>query len=330
MSKGDLTITNMKVKDFLALPELFDFSDKLFVPLPPVLEFFVRQASLGAQDRSSPHADILKGLNRIVALRRAGFPVYYAIDESKSEYLFHFPGRDGAKCVVVVPGGGYASVCSLWEGFPVAARLNELGYHAVVANYRTGKEAHFPNPHDDLAAAIRFMLDHAKEWKLDASGYALMGFSAGGHLAGSFATSAVGYAKYNLPKPACMMLSYPVVTMGEQTHRDSRRNLLGKENVSNAELIARYSIERQVTPDYPKTFLWQCERDNVVPFENAKLLKSAFDRCGVRYAFESFQSNAHGWGLAKGQPADGWLDRAVAFWEAAYTRNTETRKDRTT
>lgn len=304
----------MKVKDFLAMPELAGFSDKLFIPLPPVLEALVRNASIGAQDRSSPHADILTGLDRIVELRKAGFPVYYPIEEAKSEYLFHFPGRTGAKCVVVVPGGGYASVCSLWEGFPIAARLNELGYHAVIVNYRTGKEAHIPNPYDDLARGIRFTLDHAEDWKIDPSGYALMGFSAGGHLAGSFAVSAVGYAGYSLPRPECMILSYPVVTMGDATHKPSRRNLLGKENERDPGLIEQYSVERQITPDYPPTFFWQCERDNVVPFENAKLLRKALDENGVRNAFESFPGRAHGWGIAKGESAAGWLDRAVRFW----------------
>ena len=308
--------SNLSIAKFRSLPELQGFGEKLFLPMPPVQDFFCGRQSLKSLDRQSPHADLLSGLERILDLRRSGSPVYYPIDEAKDQYLFHFPGKKGAKTIFLVPGGGYAAVCSLWEGFPAAARLQDLGVHAIVINYRSGKRAHFPHPQDDLAAAIRFALQHAEAWGLDPEDYALAGFSAGGHLAASFCTETLGYPQYDLPKPGCAILAYPVVTMGDETHKASRRNLLGKENLGDKALLDRYSVEKQISPAFPKTFLWQCEKDDTVPFENALLLKAALDANGVKNEFRSYPGTAHGWGVAAGQSAEGWLDLALRFWES--------------
>lgn len=57
----------------------------------------------------------------------------------------------------------------------------------------------------------------------------MMGFSAGGHLAASFDTESLGYAHYGLPATSTLILSYPVITMGEKTHGGSKNLLIGKK-----------------------------------------------------------------------------------------------------
>lgn len=237
-----------------------------------------------------------------------------AVDKTKAEAkLIAFPLPKKSKFVLICPGGAYISVASIVEGFPVAKRLNELGYAAFVLKYRCGKHALAPNPIDDLAAALRFVMASAEQFNIDPEQYTVMGFSAGGHLAASFGTESLGYAHYLLPKPASMVLAYPVVTMGDKTHADSRKNLLGAKNTHNSSLIKKWSVEQQLTENYPPTFVWQCDHDNSVPVENSTMLTEQLRAKGVNVHYETFPSSAHGWGSADGTLAEGWIERAVDF-----------------
>ena len=75
-----------------------------------------------------------------------------------------------------------------WRRFRWRKLFNKKGYHAFVVNYRTGEKAHFPNPMEDLANAVSTYRAHADEFQVETEGYAVTGFSAGGHLAASFGT----------------------------------------------------------------------------------------------------------------------------------------------
>ena len=82
--------------------------------------------------------------------------------------LYAFPeGKIRDKYVIICPGGDY-SVCNVeTEGFPVAAELNKLGYPAFVLEYRTGDRIQTTKaPLDDLANAIRYVDEHAKQYKI--------------------------------------------------------------------------------------------------------------------------------------------------------------------
>lgn len=51
------------------------------------------------------------------------------------------------------------------------------------AQYRFSREARWPAQLDDVRAAIRWIIDHAAEYQVDPTRIALLGRSAGGHLA---------------------------------------------------------------------------------------------------------------------------------------------------
>ena len=235
----------------------------------------------------------------------------------KNEYgLRPYLLRDGKPhpVAIICPGGGYRRVCSFVEGYPFARKLNAMGYHAVVVFYRVRQEAAFPNPQDDLARAIREVRDKADKWKVDMDGYSLWGSSAGGHLAASFGTESMGWAKYNLPRPGAIVLVYPVVTMGEKTHAGSRKNLLGETPTPGK--IAAVSVELQVTENYPPTFLWWGDADETVDPENSRMLRRALEEKGVPCLCREYPATGHGVGIGSGLPCEGWFEDAVAFWEA--------------
>lgn len=225
--------------------------------------------------------------------------------------------RDGQvhPVAVICPGGGYRRICSFIEGHPYAKALNRLGYHAVVLYYRVREQAAFPNPQDDLARAVREVLSHARDWKLDTTGYSLWGSSAGGHLAGSFGTESMGYKHYHLPKPGAIILSYPVVSMGEKAHPGSRNFLLGLHPTQDQ--IQKTSLEHQITPAYPPTFLWWGDQDECVDPDNSRMLQKALEENHIPCQCREYPKVTHGVGLGKGRPCQGWFEDAVAFWEKA-------------
>ncbi len=73
--------------------------------------------------------------------------------------------------------------------------------------------------------------------------------------------------------------------MGDSTHSGSRREFL-KEQENNSEIRKAWSVEQNITNDYPPTYIWNCENDNSVPPCNRGLMKSAMDAAGVKNAYE--------------------------------------------
>jgi len=247
----------------------------------------------------------------IAALRKAAANYWRHNEYELKEYVI----RDGKKhpFALICPGGGYTMVCSHVEGEPFAERLNALGYSAFVLFYRCRDKARYPAPMEDLARALKDILSRAEELQVETEGYSVWGSSAGGHLAASFGTEAMGYPKFGLPMPGTLVLCYPVITMGEKTHAGSRRNLLGKN--PPAELIELTCVEKQVTGAYPPCFVWCGDVDRVVDPENSRNLALALQENAVPYRFTEYPGVDHGVGLGQGLACEGWLEDAVDFWQ---------------
>ncbi len=212
---------------------------------------------------------------------------------------------------VICPGGAYGMVCSFVEGLPYARKLNECGYAAFVVRYRCKEKAAYPAPMDDLARAVRDIFSSADEFSLDTGHYSVWGSSAGGHLAASFGTEAMGYVKYGLPKPDALVLCYPVITMGKLTHPETRQNLLGEN--PKEEMIHLTSVEEQVTDAYPPTFVFHGSADGAVPPENSRMLAAELKKRNIPCQFTEYPGIEHGVGLAKGLICEEWFSRALAF-----------------
>ena len=312
-----------KIKEILADEDFAEFQEFLF-PEMFVKNKLMRMLPLKVFDKVWSVESIVSGFQYMKELREKGERLFYRIYDEKEvqkdpslrqRVLFHFPVEGKRPFVVICAGGGYESVCSFVEAFPVAEAFNKKGYHAFVVNYRIGEEAHFPNPMDDLANAVSYILTHAGEFHVEPEDYAVAGFSAGGHLAASFGTEHLGYRKYDLPRPGILILSYPVITMGKYAHKGSRLRLLGKDHAADQELRDCYSIEKQVTENYPPAYVWQCRADNTVSVQNSGILVEEMKKYGIPCQYHVYPGNAHGWGLATGKAAEGWLDEAVTFWE---------------
>ncbi len=210
--------------------------------------------------------------------------------------------------VVICPGGGYGMLAVEHEGKQVAEWLNGLGVAAFVLKYRLGPRYHHPAMLDDAGRAIRIIRANAAKWKVDPGRVAIMGFSAGGHLASTAGThftagkpDAVDPVERLSSRPDRVILVYPVVALATPYgHSGSLRNLLGDH--PSQELIESLSNERQVTKDTPPTFLAHTNADTGVPAENSLLFAMALRKAGVPVELHLFELGRHGLGLGAGAP----------------------------
>ncbi len=215
-------------------------------------------------------------------------------------------GKATGASVVVCPGGGYGMLAVDHEGKQVAEWLNQLGVAAFVLKYRLGPRYHHPAMLQDASRAIRTVRARASEWGLDPHRVAILGFSAGGHLALTAGTHFdAGKPDADDPiervssRPDRMILVYAVIALATPYgHSGSLKNLLGEK--PSPELIESLSNERQVTKETPPTFLAQTNADKAVPAENSVLFTLALRKAGVPVEFHLFERGPHGLGLGGG------------------------------
>jgi acetyl esterase/lipase len=159
----------------------------------------------------------------------------------------------------------------------------------------------------DAARAVRLVRTRAADWKIDPKRVGIMGSSAGGHLASTLLThfdlgntNAADPVERQSSRPDIGILCYPVITLGEYTHRGSKTNLLGKD--PPPELVRLLSNELQVTTNTPPCFLWCTYEDKTVPMENSLLFAGALRKNQVPFDLHIYQKGRHGLGLSDKSP----------------------------
>ncbi|OSG92799.1 endo-1,4-beta-xylanase [Bifidobacterium adolescentis] len=209
--------------------------------------------------------------------------------------------------VLVIPGGGYA-MTSDREAEPIAMQFLAAGCNAFVLRYPVAPSV-FPTALLEAAEAVQRIRAHADDWHCDPSKIAVIGFSAGGHLAANLATTAGddtirahGYDP-DAVRPNALMLGYPVITSGPLAHRGSFDCLLG-DNSDNQVALDAVSIERHIDAKTPPVFVWHTITDDCVPVENTLMLVDACKKAGVPVEAHLFPQGGHG--LALGTAETAW------------------------
>lgn len=215
---------------------------------------------------------------------------------------------DRRPTVLILPGGGYEWK-SEREAEPVALQLLTRGCNAAVLWYST-EPTHFPIALHEVGKAMEMLHENAVEWHIDTDRIAVMGFSAGGHLAASYGVYwnhpvyAQDPAVARFYQPAGLILAYPVITADEQySHQGSIHNLLG-EDYGKAEAMDMVSLERQVGPQVPRTFVWNTVTDDAVPAMNSILFVQALMQAGVSVEYHMYDRGVHGISLATRETAE--------------------------
>ena len=204
--------------------------------------------------------------------------------------------------ILMCPGGGY-EMTSDREAEPMAMQFLAMGYHVAILRYSVCP-VRYPAALLQVAESVLYLKEHADEYHIDPEKIVVQGCSAGGHLAANygiawnspFLTKLMGME--NDPERLCvagLLLCYPVITSGEKAHEESFRNLLGEQYEEKKEEL---SLENQVTPDTPPTFLWHTATDETVPVENSLYFFQACLQQGVSAELHIYPVGGHGLSLA--------------------------------
>jgi len=209
------------------------------------------------------------------------------------------------KAILVIPGGGYGIV-SPREAEPVAMAFMPYGYSAFVLHYSCRKYP-FPRHLIQASEAIKHIKDNAEEYGIDPENVFVVGFSAGGHLAGSLATmwdNEEIYKEISMPmgynKPKGAMLIYPVIN----NHLGSFKNLLLKEDITKEE-ITNHSIDACANEKSSPMFIFHTSNDDCVDVRNSLDLANKLADIGVKFELHIFPDGVHGGSLFNEITAEG-------------------------
>ena len=218
-------------------------------------------------------------------------PAWDAAIASDRPCVTAYPVEGSRGTVLVCPGGGYNRRVD-YEKEPIARWLNQLGLSAFTLDYRVAPYR-FPVPGIDARRALRLLRT------LVAGPVGVLGFSAGGHLAGTVAVvhdpgdpAAADPIERESSRPDFAVLCYPVVSFLRYPHPGSLLCLLGEG--SPVELRRRASVEENVTPQAPPMFLWHAADDQLVAVENSLALARALAAASVPFELHVFARGGHG------------------------------------
>lgn len=222
--------------------------------------------------------------------------------------------------MLVIAGGGYTAV-SEREKEPIATYFLSNGFNVFVLDYSVAP-AYYPTQLLEASMAMAFIRENAKELFVLEDKVAVIGFSAGGHLAGCLGTLYKDQVvkdylgeKANLCRPDALVLCYAVLLSDKFTHQGSI-DVLKKNKL---EIIKKLGVNNNVDSQTPPTFLWHTGTDAVVPVENSLLMADALRKAGVSFELHVFEEGGHGLSLATqetlriNEPVQKWTSLCLAW-----------------
>lgn len=195
--------------------------------------------------------------------------------------------------IVICPGGGYVRLSDR-ESDPVALPLFAAGYQIFILYYSIKDDIRSSKPEEEAADAIKLIRSKCSELDVDSSKIAIMGFSAGAHVAASLLCHFKHYGENS--RPDLGILCYPVITTGEGCHKGSVKWIT--DNCDKA-LMAYYSLETQVDEATPPCFIWHTVEDQSVPVSNSVKFVEALLSKNISVEYHMYRAGKHGLSTAK-------------------------------
>lgn len=230
------------------------------------------------------------------------------------------PEKPNGAAVIVCGGGGYFRI-QLWkESTPAARWLQERGFTVFELIYRLPNDGWDAGvPFADAQRAMKIVRTRAAEFGVRTDRIGIMGFSAGGHLAGFTALRPehalyAGSDRYEQvsARPDFTVLLFPVVTLRKpfDTTR-TRREIIGTNPSRDAE--EQWSLDTHARADAPPTIIFSAADDQITPPEHGITLFRALRAKGAPAELHIFAEGGHGWGLGK-------PDEVISQWPEMFVK----------
>lgn len=236
------------------------------------------------------------------------------------------PNSPNGKAVLVCGGGGYFRI-QLWkESTPIAKLLQRGGYTVFELIYRLpGDGWDASAPFMDAQRAMKIIRSRAKEFSIRQDRIGIMGFSAGGHLAGYTALlpDAALYegrdeTETQSARPDFSALLFPVVSLrGPYDTTRTRREIIGLDPSLTAQNA--WSLDTHASKTAPPTIIISAADDQITPPGHGITLFEAMNGKGAAAELHIFEEGGHGWGLGTG-------GQILSLWPKIFENWIEKRK----
>lgn len=217
-----------------------------------------------------------------------------------SEVGGEFAPIEKRPAMLVLPGGGYY-FCSDRETEPVAGAFLRAGYQVFILRYSVGEHNTWPNPLEDYEQAMEMIRGNADQWHVDEGRVAVVGFSAGGHLAACAATMSKN-------RPNAAILGYAVL------------------NKESCDMYQMPSPVGCVDGKTPATFLFAIRNDMVVDVCNTLDFEKALAEKGISFESHIYSFGSHGFSTgekwlnstALSRRTRGWVEDSIEWLEELW------------
>lgn len=231
--------------------------------------------------------------------------IAYSPDAKENVLDLYLPSTgENHPVVLLIHGGGWTggSRTSKRE-ISVAEGLAAEGFAVASIDYRLAPKYQWPTQLSDIHAALKFLADHAGEYKLDMSRLALFGGSAGGHLA--LMTAYTQEENPGLPKIRAVVAFYPITDLRTRRKTDkfgvssdalndgTALKLLGCSREADPERWKQASPASHVQPSVPPTFLAHGQKDQTVNWEQSAELADLLEKARVPHEFILIKDAGH-------------------------------------
>ena len=207
------------------------------------------------------------------------------------------PGAGPFPTVILVHGGGWTGGDKAGKIIePLFRPLTEGGFAWFSINYRLAPEFPYTAAVEDVESSVRFLKQHAKEYKVDPERIALMGESAGGHLVNLVgARNDVGIA--------AVVCFYGPIDLVEWAKRFEGKPLLKSvQAVFRIETLDENGLAklREASPatylsrKTPPFLVIHGTKDEAVDYSQATLTLELFKKIGVPCELITVQDGIHG------------------------------------
>lgn len=199
------------------------------------------------------------------------------------------------KTIIFIHGGFWFSGDKA-EMSAMARQFRDKGYATASVNYRltgTAENNTHPAQVSDIGDAIEFIQTRAAEWKISADEVALIGTSAGGHLAllYTYAYNSRGDVKtvISLAGPT-NLVNMPNASIQQKL---VVRGFLGDAAENIPAVYQQASPISHVSSTSKPTLLLHGKLDVVVPYQQSLDLKTKLDQFGVRNKLVTYENLGH-------------------------------------
>ena len=251
---------------------------------------------------------------------------YAGDDQAYHTCDIYLPKKEAAAYPVVIHIYGSAWFSNNSKGAAdlgtIVKALLDAGYAVVCPNHRSSMDAKWPAQLHDIRAVIRFVRGEAKKYKFDPTFVATSGFSSGGHLSSTAATTSgnskakVGTVDIDLegsvgnytgessavnaacdwsgPIDLTAMDCGDAMKMGENSPEDV---LLGSKLSKEPDKYLSLSATSYIDKNCPPIIIFHGEKDNVVPCCQGKKFYELLKAAGVKTEATFVPEGGHGMGM---------------------------------